>query len=1236
SLRKPTKSPYLVQLFLPILSSFLFLPRRRPVDLGMVYIKGSAFANFVRNGFQKHLFAGSSQPVSPGTSYFTSNVATIGAQLKLQLGTTQSHPTSGSQSFFGSQGTGHTAQHGQPFWATSNPLLPACTLDERNKDRESRLSSINQLTFTSTLAGRVPSFAREYSTQTSVTNTLTSPFPTSPEPSLPEDSRAIDSDIDNPTLTENDLLIGKFRKWTREGSLDLVIDEYIVMKAEGRKIPKEVYNNVIHTLCKVRKVRYSEGSLRLAMSVLEDMEANGIQPDGRSYAPLISIYCDRDTGLYSALESLDNSPDTNSVHFERRKSVISYNISKEGINSALRLFNAAIAKGVKLPIYVFNSLLKITSKAGCIDDMITIYSILENSSVEADVRTYQILIMTFGDANDIKSAVLIYEDYKKRVNCLPSHDESWIYNALLYAYFACKDPTGAIKFFKKVYEANPSAVKTVTLTLICQGLSQNGDHEGAYLWLARMITEEKTENPSLIILSRLLQNAVNDGKLEMAHKLFDLTPHIKIINSPGEGFSLYSKACFQQGKIERAKQVIEYTSETTYYHTADVVSDVVLTLAKTKPDIAISTLEKATRAAIRRSGSLTSTRSLYFQLGATLLDALREQSDLTSTRFNRIVESLRWFRKETNVDISLSTARALCYLFEHKDFPSCLFMYRQTVDWLLFDFELLNQSNQLHGLLSNTFEACLFAIMGQGVVIIQLFHNFISQFVASTDNPKLIQAWEKYLHPDDELVNEYRPVRSTSLHQIPEDALKNRIKTLGSLDFRDDVNHRFLFAPDAANLVTSFMEWRAASQRNARIHPVTYFKLMERLAKIGRFDHVREVYELAKIGIPTVTHPDSLPLIWAYVENSLLIAAAYEGDYPRTRTHHQNLINSGFAPNANAFAACILNLKESGLKDEASAALKYLNEALSLGVCPNTYLYNVLMSKLAKARRLADVIDCLEKMRMNGIPPNHITYGVIINVCCRTDNEALASQFFTEMDSIQSYKHRVAPYNTMMQYYSQTKRNRPMVLYYYNRMLAKKCSPTAFSFKLLLEAYTALEPFDFPTAEILMNEMVSVHGIKLESQHYAVILHSKGCVLKDFEGAMAYYDAIVDFKIPMDGIMYQALFEICVANRRFDKVEEFLQRMSTDKVSMTPYIANILIHAWTVQGDINKARNIYDHLAMTKEPSTYEAMARAYVAVGNHDAAKSILDDMATRQFPLAVMSTVSDLLTGAETSKVS
>jgi pentatricopeptide repeat protein len=103
-----------------------------------------------------------------------------------------------------------------------------------------------------------------------------------------------------------------------------------------------------------------------------------------------------------------------------------------------------------------------------------------------------------------------------------------------------------------------------------------------------------------------------------------------------------------------------------------------------------------------------------------------------------------------------------------------------------------------------------------------------------------------------------------------------------------------------------------------------------------------------------------------------------------------------------------------------------------------------------------------------------------------------------------------------------------------------------------------------------------------------------------------------------------------VANHLIAETEPLVADMKARRVEMTPYIANSLIHGWALAKNINKAEAVYNSVSMDKrEPSTYEAMTRAYMAVEDREHAMGVVNEGLSRGYPTAVANKILELVGG-------
>jgi pentatricopeptide repeat protein len=446
---------------------------------------------------------------------------------------------------------------------------------------------------------------------------------------------------------------------------------------------------------------------------------------------------------------------------------------------------------------------------------------------------------------------------------------------------------------------------------------------------------------------------------------------------------------------------------------------------------------------------------------------------------------------------------------------------------------------------------------------------------------------------------------------------------------------------DPAALNTLLDTLRFIRRKGERLLPEALGRLINVAGKAHRVDIVTEAFEFAQNTVREVIPEHEVAFSeWCLILNSMIVANAFNRNFANARHFHSELLKLGVAPDSDAFAAYIVNLNVTDTNDEATEALSIFHEAKSLGVRSSTFLYNTLISKLAKARRSDDALYYFHEMKVNGISPSSVTYGTIINACCRVGNEALALRYFNEMEADQHFVPRIAPYNTMLQFYVQTKQDRADALRFYEKMRAQLLTPSAHTYKLLMDAYATLDPIDIQAAEDIL-KLIGNDRQRPTSAHYASLIHAYGCVKQDLDSAKAWFHKAIDHSSPLsvspDETLYQALIEAYVANRRVGDCSTIFKHMEANKIKLTVYMANHLIHGWTIAGNLQEARRIFDLLATEKtglygrEPSSYEQMTRTYLSMGDRSGALALVEEMKTKGYPAAVVARVTDILEGGD-----
>jgi pentatricopeptide repeat protein len=267
-----------------------------------------------------------------------------------------------------------------------------------------------------------------------------------------------------------------------------------------------------------------------------------------------------------------------------------------------------------------------------------------------------------------------------------------------------------------------------------------------------------------------------------------------------------------------------------------------------------------------------------------------------------------------------------------------------------------------------------------------------------------------------------------------------------------DVYHsRFIdeFFPHNPNVsaMMAYSRFEAGVEANMYPIPMTIGRLISALGRLGELHKVRKLYDAAQRVLVTLEN-DKLRQSqnWFYIENQMIIAYAHAGDLDSAHMHRTRMLQQGGAPTADAYGALIEYVKDT--TDDTANALALFQESQMQDVIPNIYLYNNIISKLAKARKADAALELFEQMKANRLVPSSITYGTVIAACARVGDGYSAEVLFSEMTQRRNFKPRIPPYNTMMQFYAHTKPDRERVIYYYESLLKANIPPSGHTYKV--------------------------------------------------------------------------------------------------------------------------------------------------------------------------------------------
>lgn len=1253
----------------------------------MVYTK--TFTTFARHAFQKASFAGHAYANPSGTihagSFFNQSFA---GAARSQLG--QGGLANRFQSQFGAHAGKNNPNPSQPNSQTSvyghaqNSMAASTANDDGTREQEAlhrshvSLSSHFQRTILAPVSGvelAQSSHLRAYSTGAVASQSFGSneefddpdvPYSNiTPHPNLPTTS----PDFVPLTLETYEQEVTDLME---QGDFSSVISIYQDMKRNGLVPDARLYNHIIVSMSRARNAE----PVHAIVETYTEMLDQKIQPEVSTVSTVIEALCKRSTEVADLIAEANLRIERDGSDAAEGRQKVKLLKQEQNVATALDLFHSSTnAMHQPHSVNTFDAMLEALSKHGMAREVLEVYEKMEMSQIRPTVSTFVHLITAFGKHGDMRSAIECYNEYKSQVSTLPSHDENVVYEALISSYFASGDPKGGIEFLKKVQRVPSKFVSRRLLDAVIGGLASRGDFDAALKWLHEMTRSNTLPKPSVSTVRPLLLSASRQGNLTVAKEAFEILGDSRIgtAHQWASELQLFISLCLREGDLS----------------TAVVVMDDMI-LQKIMPDSNVSVT--FLRSLVSQSGI---DRALEYFERLALVQQNKSLDEILTSEFESLAE--RFIAELDDIDTNVAS-RLILALHPH---PNVLARSPSPAGRALVSvFYNLPEGASLDGIVlaglvkfqssltgwetsqpddASYLISMLCAIRPEDWIYLRAAEQVIGDHLIRIRDQDLLGLWREVMNSIDLVDNSCisTPITPTlnsiasnctpddaasvatldttltqspsyssstsSLRQLPPQYYFNRPR---APDFNVSQSIRIIRSlgkahKDMASLNRLIDIVRFTKRKGERLLPEALGRLINVAGKAHRMDIVTETFEFAQATLREVIPEHEVAFNeWCLILNSMIVANAFNSNFTDARYYQQELMNLGVAPDSDAFAAYIVNLNVMDTNDEAAEALVLFHEAASFGIRPSTFLYNTLISKLAKARRSDDALYYFHEMRANGVAPSSVTFGTIINACCRVGNEVLALKYFSEMEADQYFVPRIAPYNTMLQFYVQTKQDRGEALRFYEKMRAQLLTPSAHTYKLLIDAYATIEPVDLHSAENIL-KLIASDRQRPTSAHYAALIHAYGCVKQDLEMAKSWFHRAIDSKfhsrVAPDEAMYQALIEAYVANHKVAECDTIFKHMESNNIKLTVYMANHLIHGWTVAGNLEQARRVFDLLTIEKnglygrEPSSYEQMTRTYLAMGDRAGALALVDEMKTKGYPAAVVARVTDILEGGE-----
>lgn len=1010
-----------------------------------------------------------------------------------------------------------------------------------------------------------------------------------------------------------------------------VVDAFVQGKsAAGESAPPlstQTYEAVIQAYGKLRKINQP---LTPMMNAYHDMISTGVSPSSQTYALLIRSLCNRDSEVQKTVSMLKRQIARTGTTVNNLGDLENEN----NMEKALALFNKAVKEKSTqdFDIELYNTLLRGLSYKGNTQDGLYIYEHLESAhNANPNGMTFATLMSMFGTAGDLAAVRECFNEYKTLRKHLPNHDATYVYNAFVYAHVNAGDIPGALDIIENVMVQDRVKITILPFNKIVRRACFDGNMDTVDSVLAKLEADTKLPNPDASTYGMILSAYSHLKDFEKATKVYQNLMNHDISKQYGH-LADYAFACTNNHLPDQALDVVKAMTSRGLELDSNLCKGVVLSFVNNdRMDDAVTTLK--------------SLIGLYSK--NNFLDASSPVSTLAldlTLKCKDLGNALSILQVINNYSIRPTPAvcEAVFNMYEEaKSSPDVWQRVSKDMNersfFILYDMAF-RKENTPEGFCKLAFDLLkdmhALNVSPSASLYVRVLTR-MKKYEATEYEARWKEEFAPYMSAIEDQIRVDRKVAPKAEDVAAAASTDSKVSEFAVKPSNITVESDLLSAAalDAA-LGGKFDE--AIDVLNNKIiqhgkvpTPEAVRDMIQLSTKLGRLDAAQDIYK---------TVIDSISLLegarkqrgYHAIYNSMLVAHARNGDLNAAKIFYDKLRKHDLYPDGDAYGS-LLACTANSTTDESTDALAIYEESRKHNVRPTVYLYNVIISKLAKCRKIEPVLRLFNEMKQLGVLPNSITYASVISACIRCSSESRAAQYFQEMISSPKYQPRIGAYNSMIQFYVQQKPNREKALEYYNLSKQFNLKPSLHTYKLLMEAYANIPAYDMLTAHNLLTEMNKRHGYRPSAGHYATLIRSYGCLHRDVQSAVAVYKEMQKSGIKADETVYQAMMNTYIDNNDMNSAQQIYKDMLKQGTKSSAYIENLFITGYGAQGQLEKAEQVFNGMSdvdnLIKEPSTYEAMAKAYVDNGEKTKAVNVVQQMRSRDFPPKVVDGVIQLI---------
>lgn len=933
--------------------------------------------------------------------------------------------------------------------------------------------------------------------------------PSTAAPSQSADRLLHDSDRSDKELVAQDRLIASLNAAAANKQRFLVLNLVQALQEDDSCVSVDVYNAALRALHATQEKTMGTPSV---VRTYKQMLERSVVPNGATYATMIQALTDHDARLRNELTSLKNIEKLGfKAQDPGLLNRLSYDHAYKSALALFRTAFALPRTHMPLEL-CNRILRSCSYRGDVSNALRVFAVLKRHPGLEPNISTYSFLIQAHANAGDLQGAKDVFSEFKKCASQgtvsrsgdqelgLTSHPGP-VWDSMITAYFRCNQPADALGLLEEMLDSRsgsecgltevPSPSPT-TFHAVVMGFCESGDVKTALTWFDRLVLEgSKTPDTlrpqssyrlSPLTWSGMFDHLALHGMVPDLNRLLEIALARQHFGIAGyKALFLYSNVQYlrRQESLGDAEVVEKLDSFFETIVGRHLMSDhqtasnynlrawyrvIEEYTQRGRPDRAVAIAAQVLQSippehipstAVTSSNAYQSKRQAVLDFAHKAVDLLSPTSSTWSLRNAIEMLSISNIAQQTsNLPISLSILDAYTRSTVTGRDEITPPNWARVLDAYAAVWTAASSGAQecLDAIAAIDLPRLLIEVSARNAPVASISEATIDAVASSLGaryDVSQVQAVLKQLGPEFESLSAAVLIQATSNPPPTPTSLASAPSETQSVRFDPRQSRHIDRHCDARSGVSPLMAYdRFVECARTGVYPHldVIGRLINALGRLGHADKVHSLYDSAQLVMSSLAANEMRPADWFDIEDHMIVALAHAGDPDRAHVHRVRILEQGGSPSADAYGALIQYVKDT--TDDASHAMMLFQEANAKGVNKNIYIYNTMISKLAKARKADEALELFQEMKQRGFVPTSVTYGAVIAACCRVGDATSAETLFQEMSSQRNFRPRIPPYNTMMQLYSQTKPDRERALYYYRALLAAGIRPSAHTYKV--------------------------------------------------------------------------------------------------------------------------------------------------------------------------------------------